>query len=159
MPTIRFQWDLNPNPIPNHLTSDLLAHQTFQHYGPGAQRECYCDTKNPVHKELSTVTYWDRDTKGMVHVFVTYWTLWHIGYVTPRVDPITHYFHSTSSYLLQHDAPICFSTALQCGLFEFQQHLVDTRYLSVSNQYELCCDLPHLFFPVDVLLLVWILYS
>ena len=37
---------------------------------------------NPVHKELSNVTYWDCDTEGMVHTgLVTYRTLWQIRHV------------------------------------------------------------------------------
>ena len=54
-----------------------------------AQRERYCDTQNHVHKELSTVTYRDCDTKSMVHNgHVTYWTLWNTGHVTQRADPV-----------------------------------------------------------------------
>ena len=44
---------------------------------------------NHVHKELSTLTYQDCDTKGMVHNRrVTYRTVYHLGYVTQRADPL-----------------------------------------------------------------------
>ena len=44
---------------------------------------------NPVHKELSTVTYRNSDTKGMLHKGrVTYWTLSHVGYTTQRAGPV-----------------------------------------------------------------------
>ena len=97
---ICFHWDPNPNlnPNHNHMTYDILDLVTY-----GDQREHYCDTENLLHKELSTVTYWDRVTKGMAdnglvtyqtlwhdmahNRLVTYRTLWHIGYVTQRTGP------------------------------------------------------------------------
>ena len=71
-----------------------MIYQTLSHIRPGhgrhgAQRECYSDVKYPVHKELSTMTYQDFDTAGMMHNgLVTYRTLWCIEYETQTADPI-----------------------------------------------------------------------
>ena len=75
-----FQGYPNSSPNPNHLMHDILdfaTYQTLWHCRHGAQTECYCDTQNPVHKELSTVTHQDCDTKGLVDSGpVIYPTLW-----------------------------------------------------------------------------------
>ena len=53
---------------PCDTTGSLLSHiGIVTKKGHGVQRERYCDTKNPVRKELSPVTYRDCDEKGMVH--------------------------------------------------------------------------------------------
>ena len=54
-------WSVQRNSasVPNHS----VTYKTLWLYGHGAQTEHYCDTKNPWHKQLSTATCQDCDTK------------------------------------------------------------------------------------------------
>ena len=58
-----FQRDPNPtpSPTPNAMAHDMSLGRDNKvilnlHNGRGAQKQRYCDTKNPVYKDLSTVT-------------------------------------------------------------------------------------------------------